>query len=63
MTVKTAKSTFITVSNNMHISPKLLPTIMIVLNILTAIVYAVNKDVRHTIYWASSAVLISAITY
>ena len=47
----------------MHISTKLLPTIIIVLCVLASIVYAVNKDIRHAAYWLACAVLYVAVTY
>lgn len=36
---------------------------MIVLSALASISYAVQKDVRHTLYWAASALLIASVTY
>ena len=42
---------------------KLFPTVLIVLDIGAAIVYAYNKDVRMAIYWISAATLTAAITY
>jgi hypothetical protein len=47
----------------MHINPKLLPTIIIVLCFLASGVYLANKDVRHAIYWLACAVLYLAVTY
>jgi hypothetical protein len=47
----------------MTVNPKLLPAVMIVLDILAAVVYAANKDVRHTIYWTAAAVLTASVTF
>lgn len=44
-------------------NPKLLPTVMIVLNVLAGLVYAANKDFRHSVYWFAAAVLTAAVTY
>ena len=38
-------------------NPKTFPTILIVLDICAAVVYATKGDLRHTIYWGSAAVL------
>lgn len=45
------------------INPRVLPTMMIVLSILAAAGYAVNGDIRKTIYWAAAAVLNITVTY
>lgn len=42
---------------------KILPTVIIVLNILAAIVYAAAGDGRRFTYWAAAAVLQIAVTY
>lgn len=47
----------------MTVNPKVLPTVVIVLCVLAAGVYGVNKDVRHAIYWLACAVLFGAVTY
>jgi len=39
------------------------PTLTIVLDICAAVVYALNKDTRHTIYWLSAAILTASVTY
>jgi hypothetical protein len=44
-------------------NPKLLPTVMIVLSVLSGIVYAANKDFRHSVYWFAAAVLTTAVTF
>ncbi len=47
----------------MGINPKLLPTLVIVLCVLSAVVYLTGKDYRHAAYWAACAVLYIAVTY
>ncbi len=47
----------------MTINPKLLPTIIIGLCILSSGVYAYGKDFRHAVYWLACAVLYAAVTY
>lgn len=42
---------------------KILPTIMIVLSILAAIVYAAGGDCRRTVYWIAAAVVQAAVTF
>ena len=47
----------------MHISPKLFPTILIVLDIAAAVVYATHGDWRKMTYWIAAGVLTLVITY
>ncbi len=42
---------------------KVFPTILIILDIAAAIVYATKGDVRKIVYWLAAAVLTVAITY
>jgi hypothetical protein len=42
---------------------KFFPTVMIILDICAAGVYAHNHDVRHTIYWIAAAVLTACVTF
>jgi hypothetical protein len=42
---------------------KLLAIAMIVLSIAAAVCYGIRGDTRHCIYWAASAILISAVTF
>ncbi len=42
---------------------KLLSIAVIVLSIAAAIGYAVAGDIRRTIYWAASAILITSVTF
>lgn len=44
-------------------SPKLFPSSMVLLSAIAAVRYGVAGDMRHTIYWIASAVLISAATF
>jgi hypothetical protein len=44
-------------------NPKMFPTIMIVLSICATVIYALNEDLRHTLYWLSSALIIWSVTY
>ncbi len=47
--------------NNMP--PSVFPTIIIVLSIGAAIMYAAKGDVRHALYWFSAATLNAAVTF
>lgn len=44
-------------------NPKFLPTCMVILSLAASLVYAINKDFRHSIYWLASATIVSAVTY
>jgi len=44
-------------------SPKLFPTILIILDLLAAIGYIPAHDWRKVIYWIAAAVLTFVITY
>jgi len=41
----------------------LFPTILIVLDIFSAVFYLVAGDIRKMVYWLAAAVLTAAITY
>lgn len=47
----------------MSINPLIFPSIMIVLDVFAAAVYATHGDTRKIIYWLSAAVLTGAVTY
>jgi hypothetical protein len=47
----------------MLLNPRFFPTILIVLDILAAGVYATHGDTRKIVYWLSAAVLTAAVTY
>ena len=42
---------------------KIFPTVLIILDFCAAIVYGVNGDLRHCIYWVSAGVLTICVTY
>ncbi len=42
---------------------KVFPTILLLLDLAAAVVYATKGDVRHAIYWLSAAVLTASVTY
>jgi hypothetical protein len=42
---------------------QILPTAMIVLNILAALVYAGAHNWRQTIYWTAAAVITASVTF
>lgn len=44
-------------------SPRLFPTILIVLDACAAIVCATQGDARRTVYWIAAAVLTATVTY
>jgi len=47
----------------MNINEKIFPTILILLDVLSGVIYLCNYDVRKFIYWISAAVLTAAVTY
>lgn len=47
----------------MIIPIKLFPIILIILDILAALVYFYNGDVRKGIYWLSAATLTTTVTF
>lgn len=44
-------------------SPKILPSILIAIDLGAAAVYAANGDARKTIYWIAAAVLTAVVTF
>ena len=42
---------------------KIFPTILILLDICSAVVYAYGGDIRHMIYWIAAATLTLCVTY
>lgn len=44
-------------------NPKILPTCMVILSLAASLIYAINKDFRHGIYWLATAIIVSAVTY
>jgi hypothetical protein len=47
----------------MHINPRLLPSVIIVLCLASSGIYLANKDLRQAIYWLACAVLYAVVTY
>jgi hypothetical protein len=45
------------------IDPRVLPTVIIIINVLSAIVYASGGDIKRCIYWVAAAVLTATVTY
>lgn len=45
------------------INPKILPTVLIVIDIAAAVVYLCNGDTRKAIYWLAAGVLTASVTY
>lgn len=45
------------------ITPRTLPTMMILLSVGAAVVYCINGDYRRTIYWLAGAVLTASVTF
>ena len=44
-------------------NPKIFPSVLIVLDVAAAVVYAAAGDWRRTIYWFAAAVLTATVTY
>jgi hypothetical protein len=42
---------------------QIVPIVLIILDIISASLYAINGDVRHTIYWLSAAILTASVTF
>ena len=42
---------------------KIVPTIMIVLDFLSAIPFIVNKDLKMSVYWISAGILTLSVTW
>ena len=47
----------------MNISPKLFPTILIILDVLSAVVYLCKGDTIRMIYWIAAGILTASVTY
>ena len=45
------------------IAAKIFPTVLAVLDLAAAIVYAAHGDIRHTVYWIAAATLTACVTY
>ena len=44
-------------------NPKIFPTILIGLDVCSAIVYLCDGDIRRFVYWMAAAVLTATVTY
>jgi len=44
-------------------NPKILPTILLVIQVASSIVYFYNGDIRRGIYWIGASILVAAITF
>lgn len=42
---------------------KIFPTILIILDFCAAVPYAVQGDVKHTVYWIAAGVLTLSVTW
>ena len=47
----------------MNLDPRVFPTILMVLDFIAAIPYAVHGDVKMTVYWIAAGVLTLAVTW
>lgn len=47
----------------MKLDPRELPTILIVIDFISAIPYAIRGDVRHAVYWVAAGVLTWTVTW
>ena len=45
------------------IAVRVLPTLLIIIDILAAIVYGAHGDYRRAIYWLAAATLTTTVTY
>lgn len=46
-----------------NINPKTIPTAMMVLQFLAAVPYAIEGNVRMTVYWIAAGILTLALTW
>ncbi len=42
---------------------KILPTVLIVIDVAAGIVYACNGDIKRCVYWFAAATLTATVTY
>lgn len=45
------------------IDPRILPTILIIIDFMAAVIYMSHGDVKKAIYWVSAGVLTITVTY
>ena len=50
-------------SGSRSVNPKVFPTILIILDVLASVPYAIQKDLRMTVYWLSAALLTFSVTW
>ena len=50
-------------SGSLSVNPKVFPTILIILDVCAAVPYAMQKDLRMTVYWLSAALLGFSLTW
>lgn len=44
-------------------NPKILPTVLIVIDLAAGLVYATRGDARRLVYWTAAAILTASVTY
>ena len=44
-------------------NPKILPTVLMVIDFVSGAVYAAHGDWRRTVYWIAAGVLTASVTY
>lgn len=42
---------------------QIFPTVLIVIDVLSGVVYAFNGDLKRCVYWLAAAVLTATVTY
>ena len=47
----------------MELDPRVLPTILIAVDFISAIPYAIKGDIRHFVYWIAAGVLTLTVTW
>ena len=47
----------------MKLDPRIFPTILMSLDFIAAIPYAVSGDVRHAVYWVAAGILTLTVTW
>lgn len=47
----------------MKLDPRVFPTILIILDLISAIPYAFKGDIRHAVYWVAAGVLTLTVTW
>lgn len=47
----------------MNLDPRIFPTILMLFDFIAAIPYAVQGDIRHSVYWVAAGVLTLTATW